>query len=85
MFSNPVLLLLGAALLAFLAQWLLLSSIRNSIDGQPIQIDDGRLECRHCSAVNAADYRFCRNCVAELQPHASTVPFHSPNGRSPLP
>ena len=47
-------------------------------DGAPVP--DGRVRCPNCRVENGADYRFCRECLAEL-PGSGRVGADGPGPR----
>ena len=51
---------------------------------RPERLEDGRIRCPDCEAVNDAEYRFCRECVSELRERAPTAPVRPAGGRSPF-
>ena len=53
-------------------------------DERPVRLEDGRLRCPHCEAVNEPAYQFCRECVGKLQDGAPTVPVQPASGGSLL-
>lgn len=72
--------LLGAHLVllgyAALARWREVSARTDDADSS--SDDDEVCLCARCGAENDPDYRFCRNCIAELPGHA---PNGTPTGR----
>lgn len=78
-----------AALLAvlfafhFAAVWLAQRGAGRTGEERPDRLEDGRLRCPNCEAVNEPEYRFCRECVSELRERASTAPVR-PAGGGPL-
>lgn len=75
---------LFAALFAFhlAAAWLVRHRAAPTTQERPEHLDDGRLRCPNCEAVNEPDYQFCRECVTKLREQAPTTPLQPTGGGS---
>lgn len=84
MFDHPHVTALVVVLIAFnlAAVWLAHRGAGRRDDESLDRLDDGRLRCPHCKAVNEPEYRFCRECVEKLQDRAPTVPGKPAGGGS---
>ena len=60
--------------------WLARRRADPAAGGRPERLDDGRLRCPRCEAVNDPAYRFCSRCVETLQTEAPTVSTRAASG-----
>lgn len=86
MFDHATLVAFAAVVLAFhlAVVWLARRRADPATDERPDRLEDGRLRCPHCEAVNEPAYQFCRRCVGKLQAEAPTVPIEPASGGSML-
>lgn len=65
--------LLAAQVLAFALLWYWQARLRGRSRSPPDEDAEG-VTCRDCGTHNAADYRYCKQCVAELPASGPTSP-----------
>lgn len=84
MFDHATLVAFAAVVFAFHAAvlWLARLRARPAGDERPDRLEDGRLRCPDCGAVNEPEFQFCRECVGELQDRAPMVAVQPAGGGS---
>lgn len=82
--SGTFALLLGVTAVHAVLFVLLIRRQRAAQEAERVTDRDGRVVCRECGTANAAEYTFCRDCVAQL-PGSSRVggdrPFSAESAR----
>jgi hypothetical protein len=83
-FDHATLVAFAAVVFAFHAAvpWLARCRAGPAGDERPDRLEDGRLRCPGCGAVNESAFQFYRECVGELQDSAPTVPPRPSSGGS---